>query len=133
MTTLIIDPNLHEPTGDAQRDEMLRRMAAAKVQRDEGMAQALDHAERDTPSWGVLALMFLKSYANTHRQFTSFDLRNAAKAWGLVMPPTDKAFGPVFVRAAKEGVIRKAGYAQHPERHASPTVLWDSLIARDAA
>ncbi len=102
--------------------------AAAVAARDAGMAQALDHANRVVEGWGDLAYLFLEKYAKEQRRFTSYDVRMAAKSWGLIMPITDKAFGPVFLRAAKQGIIRRAGYEQHPERHASPTVLWESLV-----
>jgi len=112
--------------------EICKRHAAqvspeqARELRDEGMQRAIEHAEADVPGWANLAYLFLCKYAKENRQFTSFDLRVAAREWGLVMPPTDKAFGSVFTKAAKNGVIRKAGYRAHPERHASPTVLWES-------
>lgn len=133
-----IDDQSASADADPARRQMVSRMAAisldeARAARDEGMKRALDHAERDVPAWSAVALQFLRGYAAKHRQFTSFELRNAAREWGLSMPATDKAFGSVFVKAAKEGVIERAGYVPHPERHASPTVLWNSLTVRVAA
>lgn len=92
----------------------------------EGMDRALKHAEDEVPGWGEVALLYLKRYAREHRQFTALEVRQSAKEWGLVEPPTPKAFGSVFQKAARLGVIRKIGYAPHAERHASPTVLWAS-------
>ena len=107
---------------------MTTTLNEARAQGEDGARRALSHAEADVPTWGWLARLFLEQYARSHKRFTSFDLRAAAREWGLVMPPTDKAFGAVFKRAAKEGVIRGIGYAPHPERHASPTVLWESML-----
>ena len=101
---------------------------AAREAGELGMRRALEHAEAEHVGWGQLALMFLAHYAQQHKRFTSYELRKAARDWGLVMPPTDKAFGPIFQRAAREGVIHGNGYVAHPERHASPTVLWESLV-----
>lgn len=93
-----------------------------------GMSRALEHAEQEEPGWGDVALLFLKKYAREHAEpFTALDVRTAAAEWGLSEPPTPKAFGSVFQRAAREGVIKKIGYAPHAERHASPTVLWRTV------
>lgn len=100
----------------------------ARAERDEGMAQALQHAERVQPQWGDVAYDALVDYAAQNRTFTSYDFRKDYHARGLPNPPTDKAFGPVFLRAVKEHVIAKVGYEQHPERHASPTPLWASKV-----
>lgn len=51
----------------------------------------------------------------------------SARTAGLDEPPTPKAFGSVFVKACRRGVIRKAGYLPHAERHQSPTVVWERV------
>lgn len=94
--------------------------------RDSGMQRAQDHAEEASPGWADRAFAALCAHATRGGRFTSYEFRMAAYGQGLDAPPTDKAFGPVFLRAAKAGVIRKAGYAQHPERHASPTPVWSA-------
>lgn len=96
----------------------------AKAARDEGMQRAADHANRAIPGWGDLALQFLRLYALRHAEFTSEQVRHAADDWGLIAPPTAKAWGQVYRRAAREGVIEKAGYAVALERHYSPCPLW---------
>jgi hypothetical protein len=101
---------------------------AARRARDEGMARAQSHAEADAPGWSDTAYGFLLNHARATAQFTSYEFRQAMRIMGKPMPPTDKAFGPVFRRAAREGVIEKAGYTQHPERHCSPTPIWRSLV-----
>jgi hypothetical protein len=99
----------------------------ARAARDDGMARAVTHAEDDQPGWGEVAYIALSVYAmRMEGPFTSLDFREWA-ASRLSAPPTDKAFGPVFVRAARAGIIRKVGYAPHPERHGSPTVLWEAV------
>lgn len=99
---------------------------SSRAARDAGMAQALAHAEAEQPSWGTVAYLALVMFAGrAGGKFTSHDFREWARD-RLPEPPTPKALGPVFVRAARHQIIRKAGYAPHPERHASPTVLWES-------
>jgi hypothetical protein len=94
--------------------------------RDAGMAQALSHAEDDCPRWGEVAYAALCLFAGrNHGPFTSFQFREWA-ADCISSPSTPKAFGSIFARAARAGIIRKIGYQPHPERHASPTVLWEA-------
>ena len=103
--------------------------ASARAARDAGMARALDHAEAVEPRWGDVAYQALTTFVRWYTApgpFTSFEFREWARP-RLSAPPTDKAFGPVFVRAARAGIIRKVGYAPHPERHGSPTVLWEAV------
>ncbi|MRR49352.1 MAG: hypothetical protein EG825_00310 [Rhodocyclaceae bacterium] len=97
---------------------------AATVARDIGMAAAVGHADRVSAGWSEEAYAALCRYAAQAKQFTSYDFRSAVR--GLIeSPPTDKAYGAVFLKAARAGVIRRVGYAQHPERHCSPTPVWE--------
>lgn len=101
---------------------------AARKARDEGIARAVDHADAVAPKWSDRAYDFLLAHARVTAQFTSYEFRQAMRLMGKPMPPTDKAFGGVFQKAARDGVIEKAGYAQHPERHCSPTPIWRSRV-----
>jgi hypothetical protein len=92
------------------------------------MAQALNHAESTEPGWGNLVYQeFLwwclgeSGTKFTAPEFIDYCLKDAR----VPAPPTNKAFGSCFTRAAKAGLIRKVGYQPHPLRHASPTVLWE--------
>ena len=93
------------------------------------MQQALDHAERVQPAWGEIAYTALVDYASARHVFNSYTFRKWFHAMGYAAPPTDKAFGAIFSKAARNGVIERIGYDPHPERHASPTPRWRSLVA----
>lgn len=108
-------------------------LSFARAARDAGMSASLSHAERVNDGWAEIAGAALLVFARTHARFTAYDFRQAYHAAGKPAPPTDKAFGSVFQRAAREGVIERVGYQPHPERHASPTVEWASLICVEAA
>jgi hypothetical protein len=104
---------------------MLTATQVARNRANAGMALAADHAEAVSPGWADEAYAALRSFAMQHQRFTSYDFRRAC----LIDPPTTaKAFGAVFQRAARAGLIVKIGYDSHPERHLSPTVLWGSNI-----
>lgn len=110
----------------------MTNLSAAILARDSGMAQALGHAEREAPDWGSVALAFVHKYARSHAQFVAEDCIAAAIAWGLASP-VPKAWGPVFRRAARLGIITRVGYEPSKRRHCSPTPLWHSNVYREKA
>lgn len=105
----------------------------ARAERDAGMAAVAAGAEAQSPGWGDLALEWLRTYALTHPSFISEQATDAARAWGLVEPSNTKAWGPVFKRAAKEGILKRDGFGTSTRRHCSPTPRWQSQIFREAA
>lgn len=108
-------------------------LARARHEAEDGMARALDHAEMDCPGWADIAFHFLHNYAMTHQYFISEDVSDASKVWGMVQPATDKAWGSVYRRAIKDGVIVKDGAGISRRRHASICPRWLSLVFRSAA
>ena len=105
----------------------------ARRQADEGQQRALDHAEDVVENWGSIALSYLRQYADTHDRFPGWFVTKAADLTGAVpTPPTAKAWGSIFTKAARNGWIVKDGYGQDPHRHANPCPIWRSLIYRGA-
>lgn len=102
--------------------------SAARIARDAGMQRALDHAERVAPEWKHQAYTFLIAYAKTHAEFISEDVGDAYEAAGLPMPPTRRAFGALYVKAAREGFIKQCGLGRSRLRHASVCLRWRSLV-----
>ena len=137
MTAILapLDPNWNQSAdADPARRDMVSRMDMARAKRDEGMGRALDHAEREVATWGALALDYLRWYAETHDRFPAWFVTQAAELCKEVpTPPTPKAWGSIFTRAAREGVIRKDGYRADPNRHANPCPVWASLIYKKEA
>lgn len=107
-------------------------MDAARHARDLGMGMALDHAEEMAPGWGDLAYHFLENFCRKNAHFISEDVSDASKLWGMTQPPTDRAWGAVYKRAAKAGIIEKAGSGTSRRRHASICPMWRSLIYKGA-
>jgi hypothetical protein len=102
-------------------------LTQAMAERDRGQSQALSHAERVEPEWGDTAYRWLSHYVAGEKglQFTSFLFISWCELNDFPMPPTPKAFGAIFTKAARNGLIRKVGYRPHPLRHASPSALWE--------
>lgn len=105
----------------------------ARAARDDGMQRAIDHAESDAPGWSDVAFQFLRNYARTHEHFISEDVSDASRDWGMVQPPTDRAWGQIYRRAIKEGIIKQDGAGRSRRRHASICPRWMSLIYRRSA
>jgi len=102
----------------------------ARTLRDQGMSRALNHVEEVIPKWGDLALAYLHKFARDHEYFTGEDVTEESLTWGLVQPETLKAWGPVFVRAAKLGMIERRGTGISRRRHASICPRWQSKVLR---
>jgi hypothetical protein len=108
----------------------LFEFAQAKAERDTGIQQAIDHADAEQPGWSTEAYSFLLSYARKHKTFISEQCTDAALLAGVPPPPDLRAWGHPFRRAAKAGVIVRAGFGISARRHLSPTPLWESKICQ---
>ena len=103
----------------------------ARAERDAGMRQATDHAEAETPGWSAQALAYLRQYAERRDRFPGwFVTEEAALSGEVPEPPTKKAWGSIFTKAARHGWIVKDGYRPDPHRHANPCPVWRSLVYR---
>lgn len=111
----------------------LPTLDAARSARNHGMQVAIDHAEDRAPGWGDVAYQFLVRYAASHCRFISEDVSDASKKWGMVQPPTDRAWGSVYRKAVRNGVIAQDGVGRSRRRHASICPMWRSLVFREAA
>lgn len=96
--------------------------------RERGMDRALTTAEAQYDAWATKAYAFLGAYARTHASFAGWELVRAANDSGQVPVVSGKAWGAVFVRAARAGLLEKAGFAPDPNRHNNPAPRWRSRI-----
>lgn len=104
----------------------------AEHARDTGVRQAAEHAEQDVAGWGDAAYDMLKRYARHNSRFISENCTAWAAEQGFVTL-VPKAWGQVFRRAAKDGLIVRIGSGTSLRRHCSPTPLWSSAIYKDCA
>lgn len=103
--------------------------SAARAARDDGMARSLASAERLSNGWGDIAYAYLLIFARHNETFISEDVSDASKASKTFpQPPTDRAWGSVYRRAVREGVIAQDGSGRSRRRHASICPRWRSLI-----
>ncbi len=92
--------------------------------RDEGIATAADHAEADCGGWQDMALRFLERYPKG--EFMTEEIRDFAYSNGLPLPPHERAWGSVIVKAKKDGLITHAGFraVRNPAAHKTPASVW---------
>lgn len=100
----------------------------AKQLRDTGMGLALEHAEEKVESWGDKCFELLKEYLEINREpFLAEYFRMWCETGDKIpAPPHKRAYGPILMRAAKQGMIRRQGYAptSNPKAHCAPTTVW---------
>lgn len=100
------------------------------VLRDEGIERAARGADNASPDWthkayGMLA-DFVRMRGPSWPAFSSEDVRRYATARGLPAPPELRAWGGVFQKAARAGLIVPAGFRKsaNAQAHKRPVQHW---------
>mgnify|MGYP007100114622 CR=1 FL=1 len=96
-----------------------------------GMQRAADKADRAHPDWTKLARAYLYLHAKKHAEFSGEDAVDAFLEAGYVPPPDQRAFGAMFKKLSREGVI-----SRHPDNKCAPrrkghgtmTPIWVSNV-----
>ena len=106
---------------------------AARSAKQQAMAQVEENADE---AWKRIMYGLVVMVARRRQRFTSDDVFEAYYATHQTAQTHEpRAFGPVMMRAAKNGVCRKADCASVNSRraslHASPRAVWDSLILEE--
>lgn len=102
-------------------------LAQAHAAAELGMQRALDFQARISPEWQVTATAFLDRFARTHQTFTSEQCTAASEDFGI-LTAQPRAWGSLYVAAAKAGKITRIDFARHTRRHGAWTPVWESLI-----
>jgi hypothetical protein len=96
--------------------------------RDAGIAQAEESANQKTENWTQLAYSFLLEFMRSNDEFMAEDVRLASEG-KVEPPPSNRAWGGIFVRAVKEGLIRRKGFrnVKNAKAHCTPATLWETI------
>lgn len=100
---------------------------AARQRANVGMQRAADAADRLHSDWSESAFLFLKDYARTHQTFIGEDVSDAHISAGLPQPRDLRAWGGLYQRAQKAGIIVHAGFGKS-RRRCSETKRYASQI-----
>lgn len=99
--------------------------AAAEARRDHGIQTAEAHAAALSPVWMDEATEMLGRWCDfTEADFLAEDFVAWCGTRDLAAPLDGRAWGEVFRRGAKQGIIRRVGYAPANTSNRSPKCLW---------
>lgn len=123
-------PDLFDHAPNPRKRRPNKRERSAREARDDGMQTVDENADEE---WRRVMSELVVKVAKQRRTFTSDDVFDLLDALPRKPVTHDlRAFGPVMMRAIKDGVCRKADRASIPSRraslHASPRTVWESLI-----
>jgi len=98
--------------------------------RNAGMEKVEKSANEADPEWGEKAIKVFRNFVNMlppGKDFMTEDVRVYAENNSLLPnPPSRKAWGPVTNKLAKEGFIRRVGFAsvKNPKANMAPVGVW---------
>lgn len=100
--------------------------------RDAGMHTAISNADEQVPDWSTEAMRALQMYllAYPNDEFMAEDVRNYAyDTLAVPYPPHCRAWGSIFQRAAREGLIRRVRIApvKTPSSHMANASVWRAV------
>jgi len=104
----------------------MNQLTLALEARDHGIKRAVDHADRVHESWSDKAYGLLKDFLRVRRtEFLAEDFREAVTDL-IPAPPHNRAYGGVFMRAAKAGLIRRIRYqaVKNVKAHCANASVW---------
>lgn len=83
-------------------------------------------ADREYEGWTTLAYSFLRKFVAERQEFYPWELVDASIEYGLAQPLNLRAWGGVYRRAVREGLIKRSDSPPrpHPYRHGTMTAGW---------
>lgn len=95
--------------------------------RDAGMQTAIEHADSIAPGWSDRAFELLVEHTRSRPPpFTSPQFRILATQRGLASPASNMAWGSIFHRARKAGLLVRDGFEQYGDAtmHSQTITRW---------
>lgn len=107
---LSYQPTLFDVLTVAKQEAPVLDIKAARKERDAGIEKAAAHAEEAMEGWnekayGVL-LMFLQNHTGP---FMAEEVRSYAAMMDFPLPPSNRAWGGIIVKARNNGLIKRCG------------------------
>lgn len=104
-----------------QQGDLFAQQAA-----DKGIERSINNANKKIDGWADIAFGFLENYIKQHSEFMTEQMRNASIGT-VPEPPSNRSWGGVIRRAAKEGKIFRKGFQNttNENSHGTPATLWE--------
>jgi hypothetical protein len=96
-------------------------------EKQRGIEKAENTADAINPNWRNEAFEVLKEFLLTvPGEFLVEDVRAYAAVKNFVAPASNRVWGSVVVRAAREGLIKNIGYGvtKNKKAHRTPASIW---------
>lgn len=93
------------------------------------MEAALAHAERIYDCWADRAYQFLLNYSRSHALIFAEDVTQAAGVFGVPVPPTTRAWGSLYCRAKRDGILAPTNETRH-RKNGSLAIVYRSLVCQ---
>jgi hypothetical protein len=94
--------------------------------RDKGIHRAVTNADKTHEDWAARAYAALEGFVNetADLEFMAEDVRKWASY--LPVPPSNRAWGAVILRGARNGLIKQVGYGKTTNKlaHRTPAAIW---------
>lgn len=97
----------------------ITRVRSARKLGAEAAQKAADRADSEGPGFSERALEHIRqtmSRAAPDERIRGEDIVNLAKVAGI-RPPDDRAFGSIFAKAIRDGIIKPVGFAPRVKGH----------------
>lgn len=97
------------------------------IARDLGIQQAVENANQQNDKWSDIAYNFFLNYIQNHSEFMIEDVRVASVGF-IPEPPSNRAWGGIAIRAAKNGTITRIGFrnVNNVNAHCTPATVWQT-------
>lgn len=96
-------------------------------EKQRGIEKAENTADAIDPMWRENAFKLLKEFLSVNPgEFMVEDLRAYAAMKNFVAPASNRVWGSVVLRAAREGLIKNIGYGvtKNKKAHRTPASIW---------
>lgn len=107
-------------------------LSQSRKARDKGIEKAKASAEQVCPDWTEKAYELLQRFLSHHNgPFLAEEVRSYAAMEDFPLPPSNRAWGGIMIRAVKSGLIVRQGYGQvsNPKAHACFASVWKKAAA----
>lgn len=124
---LAYQPTLFDVLNVEKKEAVVLDMKQARVERNKGIEKAVMHADQQVSNWSDRAYGFLLRFLSNHNgAFMAEEVRSYAVLMDFEMPPHNRAWGGIMLKAAKAGIIERCGIqkVKNKKAHCANAALW---------
>jgi hypothetical protein len=114
-----------------EKSAVVLDMKVAEKRRDEGIEEAVAHANGKVTSWSAKAYEIIKDFLlKTHGEFMVEQVREYAYKRGFETPASARAWGGPIRRASHDGLIVfvRNQKTKNVKAHSTPAAVWRKVI-----